>query len=64
MHTLESHVQGAWHTPSAEGVVTRHAVTGRPVAAVSSDGVAVGAVAASARAVGAGGRRAGVTGPG
>ena len=52
MHTLESHVQGAWHTPSAEGVVTRHAVTGRPVAAVSSDGVDFGAIAAYARDIG------------
>ncbi len=52
MHTLESHVQGAWHAPSAEGVVTRHAVTGRPVAAVSSDGVDFGAIAAYARDVG------------
>jgi len=52
VHTLESHVQGAWHAPSAEGVVTRHAVTGRPVAAVSSDGVDFGAIAAYARDVG------------
>ena len=52
MHTLESHVQGAWHAPSAEGVVTRHAVTGRPVAAVSSDGGDFGAIAAYARDVG------------
>ena len=52
MHTLESHVQGAWHAPSAEGVVTRHAVTGRPVAAVSSDGVDFGAIAAYARDIG------------
>ena len=52
MHTLESHVQGAWHAPSADGVVTRHAVTGRPVSAVSSDGVDFGAIAAYARDVG------------
>lgn len=52
MHTLESHVLGAWHTPSAEGVVTRHAVTGEPFATVSSDGIDFGATAAYARDVG------------
>jgi oxepin-CoA hydrolase/3-oxo-5,6-dehydrosuberyl-CoA semialdehyde dehydrogenase len=49
---LESHVQGTWHAPSVEGVVTRHAVTGRPVATVSSDGIDFGAIAAYARDVG------------
>ena len=52
MRILESHVQGTWHSPSVEGVVTRHAVTDRPVAAVSSDGIDFGATVAYARDVG------------
>ena len=52
MRILESHVQGTWHAPSVEGIVTRHAVTGRPVAAVSSDGIDFGATVTYARDVG------------
>ena len=52
MRILESHVQGTWHAPSTEGILTRHAVTGRPVATVSSDGIDFGAIAAYARDVG------------
>jgi len=49
---LESFVQGAWHTADIEGVVTSHAVTGEPVASVSSGGVDFEGTAAYAREVG------------
>ena len=39
MRILESHVCGSWQAPDADGVVTNHAVTGEPVASVSSTGV-------------------------
>ncbi|HIM85324.1 MAG: hypothetical protein MK184_03375 [Acidimicrobiales bacterium] len=49
---LESHVLGSWHTPLQDGVLTRHAVTGEPVATVSSGGVDFAATARYAREVG------------
>ena len=52
MHTLESHVCGSWHAPTADGAMTNHAVTGEPVATVSSEGIDFGAAAAYARDVG------------
>ena len=52
MHALESHVCGSWHAPTADGAMTNHAVTGAPVATVSSEGIDFGAAAAYARDVG------------
>ena len=52
VRTLESHVQGVWHTPSIQGVVTHHAVTGQPIAGVSSDGIDFGATVAYAHDIG------------
>jgi len=52
MRTLESHVCGTWQTPTTEGTVTRHAVTGAPVATVSSTGIDLGAAVTHARDVG------------
>ena len=52
MRTLESHVCGRWHSPPGEGFATHHAVTGRPVAGVSSDGIDFSAVVGHARHVG------------
>lgn len=52
MRTLESFIQGAWHAPDSEGVATSHAVTGDPVAAVSSSGIDFAATARYARDVG------------
>ncbi|MBT6372639.1 MAG: phenylacetic acid degradation bifunctional protein PaaZ, partial [Acidimicrobiaceae bacterium] len=52
MRTLESHVCGFWHSPTADGTVTHHAVTGVPVASVSSAGIDFSATTAYARDVG------------
>jgi len=52
MRILESHVCGSWQAPDADGVVTNHAVTGEPVASVSSTGVDLAATVDHARTVG------------
>jgi len=52
VHGLESHVQGSWHAPAVEGVVTHHAVSGQPIATVSSAGIDFAATVAYARDVG------------
>ena len=52
MRTLESHICGRWHSPPGEGFATHHAVTGLPVAGVSSDGIDFSAVVGHARHVG------------
>ncbi len=55
MRTLESYVRGAWQAPDVSRgphVMTHHAVTGEPVAAVSSAGIDLGAVVDHARHVG------------
>ena len=52
MRTLESHVCGSWQAPNADGFVTHHAVTGEPVASVSSTGVDLAAAVDHARTVG------------
>ncbi|MBP91835.1 MAG: phenylacetic acid degradation bifunctional protein PaaZ, partial [Acidimicrobiaceae bacterium] len=52
MRTLESFVNGAWHAPDSEGVTTSHAVTGEPVASVSSSGIDFAGTTTYAREVG------------
>ena len=52
MRALESHVCGIWRAPSADGVVARHAVTGAPVAFVSSAGIDLRAAVTHARDIG------------
>ncbi len=52
MRRLESFIQGAWHTPDCEGMATSHAVTGEPIATVSSSGIDFERTAAYAREVG------------
>ena len=52
MRALESHVCGSWRAPSADGVVARHAVTGEPVAFVSSAGIDLSAAVTHARDIG------------
>jgi len=52
VRTLESFVQGSWHSPEVGGVVTNHAATGDPVASVSSHGIDFEATARYARDVG------------
>ena len=52
MPTLESHICGTWQAPTGDGVITRHAVTGEPVATVSSTGIDLKAAVAHARDVG------------
>jgi len=52
VRTLESFVNGAWHTPDNEGVTTSHAVTGEPVASVSSSGIDFAGTTTYAREVG------------
>ena len=52
MRILESHVCGSWQAPTADGVLTHHAVTGQPVASVSSAGVDLAAAVDHARRVG------------
>jgi oxepin-CoA hydrolase/3-oxo-5,6-dehydrosuberyl-CoA semialdehyde dehydrogenase len=49
---LESYVQGRWQRGDGEGVVVRDAVTGEPVAAVSSDGVDIAGTLDYGRRVG------------
>ncbi|MDG2908597.1 MAG: hypothetical protein P6D49_09895 [Acidimicrobiales bacterium] len=39
MHLLESHVCDRWTAPTGDPWPIRHAVTGEPVAAVSSEGI-------------------------
>ncbi len=51
MRVVESYVEGAWHS-AGDGVPVAHAVSGEPVAAVSSAGIDFGAAADHARAVG------------
>src|SRR5688500_17092702 len=52
MRALNSYAQGSWHTPADEGTVLHHAVTGEPVASVSSAGLDFAAMLAHARTVG------------
>ncbi|GIT46334.1 MAG: hypothetical protein Ct9H300mP12_09190 [Acidimicrobiales bacterium] len=52
MRVLESHVCGIWRAPSADGVVARHAITGEPVAFVSSAGIDLSAAVTHARDIG------------
>ena len=53
MRTLQSYVEGRWHTPGGGAAVeTRDASTGEPVALVSSEGVDMGAALDHARRVG------------
>jgi oxepin-CoA hydrolase/3-oxo-5,6-dehydrosuberyl-CoA semialdehyde dehydrogenase len=52
MKTLQSYVEGRWHTPTGGGTEVRDAATGEPVATVSSEGVDMGAVLEHARRVG------------
>jgi len=52
MRTLESHVCGTWQAPNADGVVTRHAVTGETVASVSSAGIDLNTAVNYARDIG------------
>ena len=52
MRVLQSYSCGTWHTPPEGGTIVRDATTGEPVAAVSSEGVDMGAALAYGRRVG------------
>jgi oxepin-CoA hydrolase / 3-oxo-5,6-dehydrosuberyl-CoA semialdehyde dehydrogenase len=52
MRALESYVEGAWHRAPDTGTVVASAVTGEPIAQISSEGIDFGGVLAHARTVG------------
>ena len=52
MRTLQSYVEGRWHTPTGGGVEVRDASTGEPVAMVSSEGVDMAGALDHARGAG------------
>jgi len=49
---LQSYAEGRWHASSSAGAVVRHAITGEPVAEVSSAGLDFGAMLDYGRRVG------------
>lgn len=58
VQVLPSFVQGRWHSPADEGVVLPDAVTGEPVARISSAGIDMGAALEHGRHVGGAALRA------